>query len=233
MLPSPREAAAQVFVESLDHPVADTEQYHHLSRVLRLRSGEFVVASNGSGGWRICTFTGDAALAPAGDVVQEPPVDDPVTVGFALVKGGKAEHVVQKLTELGVDRIVPFHASRSIVRWDGDRAAKHLERLGRIAAEASAQCRRMRLPEIGWPTEHGATVPSTAQLVAAGALPADGDGRRPERSDRFVIVGPEGGWDPAELGDGPRLQLAPLVLRADTAAVTAAVLATTLRDGLL
>lgn len=233
MLPSPREAATQVIVDDLEHPVVDSEQFHHLSRVLRLRAGEFVVAADGAGGWRICTFSGDAVLAPTSEIVREPPVSEPVTVGFALVKGGKAEHVVQKLTELGVDRIVPFHAARSVVRWDGPRAAKHLERLERVAAEACSQCRRMRRPEIGWQTERGVVVPSTAELVAAGALPADGDGRDPERSDRFVIVGPEGGWDPQELGSGPRVRLAPLVLRADTAAVTAAVLTTTLRDGLV
>lgn len=233
MLPSPREAAAQVFVTDLDRPTVDTEQLHHLSRVLRLRSGEFVVAADGEGGWRICSFSGGASLVAEGEIAQEPPVAAPVTVAFALVKGGKAEPVVQKLTELGVDRIVPFHAARSVVRWDGARAAKHVERLERVAAEASAQCRRMRLPKVGWDTPGGVVVPSTADLVGAGAAVADGDGRSPGRDDRFVIVGPEGGWDPDEVADAPRLRLAPLVLRADTAAVTAAVLTTALRDRLL
>lgn len=230
---SARAAAAQVFVGDVDRPVLDTEAFHHLSRVLRLRSGEQVVASDGAGRWRICRFDGDETLEVDGDVIDEPPVTDPVTVGFALVKGGKAEHVVQKLTELGVDRIVPFHASRSVVRWDGDRATKHLERLERVASESCAQCRRMRLPELGWPSSAGVTVPSTADLLAAGALAADGDGRAPDRGDRFLIIGPEGGWDPGELGDRTSVRLAPLVLRADTAAVTAGVLATTFRDGLL
>ena len=50
-------------------------------------------------------------------------------MGFALVKGGRPELVVQKLTELGVDRIVPFVAERSVVRWEGERADRQHVRL--------------------------------------------------------------------------------------------------------
>ncbi len=71
-----------------------------------------------------------------------------LTVGFALVKGERPELIVQKLTELGIDRIVPFVAERSVVRWDGDRAAGHVERLRRVAREAAMQSRRCWLPEV-------------------------------------------------------------------------------------
>lgn len=244
---SAREAAAQVFVEDLGEPTLQADQVHHLARVLRLRAGEAVVASDGEGSWRICRFDGARSLDPEGPVhVVEPP-ERPVTVGVSLVKGGKLDLVVQKLTELGVDHIVPFHSARSVVRWNPDRATKHLERLRRVAEESCAQCRRMRWPRIGWPatpspaagsaaagtdtagidTAGGAVgdqIPDTATLVAAGAVLADGGGGPLGDQHTFVLIGPEGGWDDRELIGAERVELAPLVLRADTAAITAAVL---------
>ncbi len=76
------------------------------------------------------------ALAPA------------LTVAFAPTKGERPEWVVQKLTELGIDRIVPLVSERSVVRWEGGRGQKAVERLRRVAREAAAQCRRVWLPEI-------------------------------------------------------------------------------------
>ena len=235
---SPREASAQVFVDDLDDPVLRSEQVHHLARVLRLRAGEHVVASDGAGAWRMCVTEGADRLEAVGPISVVAAPEQPVTIGFALVKGGKAELVVQKLTELGVDHIVAFHADRSVVRWDPQRAAKHLERLRRVAEEACAQCRRMRWPLVGWSDEPNAgtgaatgsprsaldTVPDTASLLAAGAVLADGGGRSLRSTDHMVLVGPEGGWSDDELRGADRVELAPLVLRADTAAIAAGVL---------
>jgi 16S rRNA (uracil1498-N3)-methyltransferase len=224
-----RTSAAQVLVQDLDHPVLDRDVAHHLGRVLRLRAGASVTASDGAGGWRPCTFDGDAALVPDGPAHQEPAPAYPVTVGFALVKGQKPELVVQKLTELGVDRIVVFSAERSVVRWDEQRAAKQFERLDRVAREACAQCRRLWTPTV---------VPGTiAELLGRGAVAADAGGRPLRRHDHLVIVGPEGGWAEGELvtpaGEAERVALGEHVLRAETAAITAGVLLTSLRAGLV
>jgi len=87
-------------------------------------------------------------LVPDGPaVVDEYPATE-VTVAFAPTKGDRPEWVAQKLTELGVDRIVPLRTSRSVVRWEEDRAAKSVERLRRVVREAASQCRRARLPEV-------------------------------------------------------------------------------------
>ena len=69
-----------------------------------------------------------------------------LTIGFALIKGGRPELVVQKLTELGVDAIVPFTAEHSVARWDANRATRHIERLRRVAREAAMQSRQVRIP---------------------------------------------------------------------------------------
>ncbi len=144
-----RSAAAQVLVADLDAPELDPDAAHHLGRVLRLRDGAEVCATDGVGGWRSCRFIGSGAIEPTGPAQHVAAPSPPLTVAFALTKGEKPELVVQKLTELGVDRIVPFVAQRSVVRWDAERAARQLARMRRVATEACAQCRRLWLPIIG------------------------------------------------------------------------------------
>ncbi len=74
-----------------------------------------------------------------------------ITLAQALPKGDKMEFIVQKATELGVARIVPFRSARTIPRRTEDRAARRLERWRRIAAEAAEQCGRTDVPEIAEP----------------------------------------------------------------------------------
>ena len=233
-----RSAAAQVLVDDLAAPGLGTDDAHHLGRVLRLRPGAEVCATDGQGGWRSTTFAGGDRLDPAGDVHQEPRPEPLLTVAFAPVKGDRPELVVQKLTEVGVDRIVPLVTARSVVRWDADRAAKQMERLRRVAQEACAQCRRLWLPEVGLGGT-GADGPVTpadllAELGADGTVLGEPGGGALATGDRTVLVGPEGGWAPEELaeaagaGAGTRT-LGPHVLRAETAAIVAGALLVTLR----
>ena len=136
---------------------------------------------------------------------------------MALAKGSKPELVVQKATELGVDHIVVFVAERSIPRWDDHRTAKQLDRLRRVAREASMQCRRVRIPEVD----------ALLGVVEARSLPgahlAD-LGAPPYSGQTTVLIGPEGGWTDAEREELPAVGLGPHVLRAETAAIAAATL---------
>jgi 16S rRNA (uracil1498-N3)-methyltransferase len=152
-------------------------------------------------------------------------------VGFALVKGSRPELIVAKLTELGMDRIVPVEAARSVVRWEPDRAAGHLERLRRVAREAAMQSRRAWLPEV-------LPAATLADLVAAEggdrlALAEPGGGA-PSLDRPVVLVGPEGGWTDAELEQvSHRVGLGPQILRVETAAITVGALLGALRSGLV
>ena len=105
---------------------------------------------------------------------MEPAADPPVTVAFAPPKGDRPEWAVQKLTELGVDRIVPLVAARSVVRWTGDRAAAPVERLRRVAREAAMQSRRAWLPVVEEPSSFAAVAarPGAALAVAGGDPPS-------------------------------------------------------------
>ena len=221
---APRVGKAHAFVDDVAVPVLDPDDRHHLERVLRVGAGDLITVADGRGGWRPCRF--GAELEPSGEIVFEPPPAPQVTVAFTVVKGDRPEWTVQKLTELGVDVIVPMHAERSVVRWIGERGERHVARLRRVAREAAMQSRRSRLPMVE-------PVASFAEVVARpeARLAAPG-GRPPRIGDSVVLIGPEGGWSDAERAAGvPAIGLGPTVLRAETAAVAAAVLLTALRPG--
>jgi 16S rRNA (uracil1498-N3)-methyltransferase len=236
-------APAQVFVDDPAQPVLDDEDAHHLTRVLRLRRGEEVIAADGAGRWARTRWVGDGTVEPLGGggvggadgvgadgaVQREERTEPALTVAFAPVKGERPEWVVQKLTELGIDRIVPVLSERSVVRWTGSRGQATVARLRRVAREAAAQSRRVWLPEVC----------DTVRFADLASLGAPGEvvlaqlsGDRPTPAQRVVAVGPEGGWSSDELSSGlPTVGFGLSVLRAETAAVTAGALLASLRTG--
>jgi len=222
----PPGAPPLVFVDDLDDPRLDPDDRHHLERVLRVRPGDEITVSDGRGSWRPCRLA--AQVEVVGPVVSTPAPAPDLTVAFALVKGERPELIVQKLTELGVDRIVAFASARSVVRWEPDRAARNIERLRRVAREAAMQSRRCRLPEI-------APLASFADVIALpGAAACDRFGAAPSLAHPTLLVGPEGGWDDDERRRLPAVVgLGAQVLRADTAAIAAGVMLGALRDGLI
>lgn len=217
-----------VYVDDVDAPTLATADRHHLERVLRVRVGDAVVVSDGAGRWREGVLALAGAVEPRGEIVEVPRFVPPITIAFALTKGERPELVVQKLTELGCDRIVPFHAARSVARWDDRRAESHVERLRRVAREAGMQCRRAWLPEVG-------PLGSFEALVAQpGAALADAGGAPPTLATSTILVGPEGGWTAEERGAAPAtVGLGPHVLRAETAAIAAATVLGALRARLV
>lgn len=224
MGPPLRGAVAHVFVADLAAGAIGDDDRHHLERVVRLRPGDEVTASDGEGSWVACRLLPGGRLEAEGPVEVDGVAVPPLTVAFSLVKGERPEMVVQKLTELGVDRIVAFPAARSVVRWEGDRADRNLERLRRVAREAAMQSRRTRLPAV----EVVAGFDEVARLP--GAALAEAGGGPPTLASPTLLVGPEGGWSPDELGCGlPTVALGATVLRAETAAVAAGVLLAALR----
>ncbi len=235
-------ATAMVFVRDPDAPVLDGADLRHLLDVLRLRAGEVVAVSDGAGRWAPCRVSAGAVaggsrradpgatLVPDGPTLEVARPGPELTVAFAPTKGDRPEWVVQKLTELGVDRIVPLRAARSVVRWEGQRGDKAVERLRRVAREAAAQSRRVWLPEV---TD---VCRLDGVATVAGAVPAlaDPGGSAPGLDRPVVAVGPEGGWDDEERrAAGPTVGLGPTVLRSETAALVAGSLLCALRCSLV
>ena len=212
-----------VLVSDVDAPVLAGDDRHHLERVLRLRSGDLLTVGDGAGRWRPCRF-GDL-VEPVGDVVAVAAPGSDLAVGFAVLKGGRSETIVQKLTELGVDRIVPFVAERSVVRWDEVKTARLVERWRRVAREAVMQCRRLWLPQVE-------PVRAFGDLDLTKAVLAVSEGRTLAAGESFVLVGPEGGWADAELAAADRhVCLGPHIMRAETAAIAAAAVLGARRSG--
>jgi len=229
-----RGSAAHVFVEPAVLKGEGTLELapidrRHLGRVLRLRPGEVVTVSDGVGNWRRCRWRGtDMEVEVDGPCRAATKMAPPISIGFAPVKGDRPEWTVQKLTELGVDVIIPLRTVRSVVIWDGERGSGHLDRLRRVARESAAQARRCFLPEI---TDVRAPADLLGEDPAApGVALAEPGGDPVSLEFPTVLIGPEGGWDPTELAPGlPLVGLGPLILRAETAALTTAALLGSLR----
>jgi 16S rRNA (uracil1498-N3)-methyltransferase len=238
--PDPRlvSAAAMVFVDDPAAPALGEGDAHHLSRVLRLRPDETVIASDGAGRWSPCRLIGESTptgpsgvhLEVEGPVIAQGRPEPAVTVAFVPTKGDRPEWVVQKLTELGVDRMVPLRSARSVVRWEGPRAGRAVDRLRRVAREAAAQSRRTWLPEVTEVMD----LEGLAEAVGSAPCLAAMGGAPPGLDQPVIAVGPEGGWDPAELERwGTGIGLGPTVLRSETAAVAAGAVLCGLRSGVV
>ena len=218
-----RHASAHVLVASLAAPELDDADAHHLSKVLRLRPGETVTVTDGNGRWRSTAYGADGTLAATSEIHAEKVREERLTVVFALTKGDKPEVVVQKLAELGVDRLIPFRAERSVVRWDDDKVERQSDRWRRVTREALMQCRSVRLTEV---VEVQPNLESAIAGLAGGGLAiAEPDGGVFDASVSSVVIGPEGGFSDYETSLITRTVALPgEVLRAETAAIVAGAL---------
>ncbi len=210
-----------VFVDSLDAMHLDADDLAHLSKSLRMRDGDPLTVSDGQGNWCRATFSSSGSLQSNGTVHSVPARKRPLTVGFSLVKGSKPELVIQKLTELGIDRIVVLAAERSIVKWDDDKVGKAMQRWQRIIREAAMQSHQVRLPTID------ALVPAIDWLGGTDVAIAHFGGNTIDASHTSIAIGPEGGWSDDELlAATQRVSLGTTVLRAETAAIAAGTMLT-------
>lgn len=223
----PAEAAAHAVVDDIENPALDDASSHHLLRVRRLTPGTACTVTDGKGAWRSCRLTGAGAVEPDGDVVRLDRPMPPITIAFALTKAGKPEIVVQKLTELGVDRIVAFRSRHSVVRWDEKKATAQHGRWEAIARGAVEQSRGVWLPVVE-------PVTDVETVASLGAARLDRGGEPPSLAQSVLAVGPEGGWSDEERDRLPTaVECATNVLRAETAALTAGGVLCALRSGLV
>ena len=209
----------------------------HASRVLRLREGDAVTLFDGRGGEYVANIVGVARERVTTEIVEWREIERESRIAITLVQAlqvaDKMDTTLQKAVELGVARFVPVASRRSVLKLEGERAARRVAHWRAVVASACEQCGRNRLPEVAeiaglerWLAQPA--VPSTLRLMLApGATeglhslvpPADGVGVE-------LLIGAEGGLAPEEMAlaeaAGFRgVRLGPRVLRTETAGMAA------------
>ena len=190
-----------------DVVVVTGAEARHAVQVVRLAVGEQVLVSDGAGrrgGGEIVAAERTQLSVRLAHVDTVPEPSPRFVLVQALAKGDRDEQAVEAATELGVDVVVPWQASRSIVRWRADKADKGRQRWLAVVTAAAKQARRARLPVVE-PLER---MPGVRARVAAAtlALVLHEDGTHPlaglglpASGDVVLVVGPEGGIAPEEL----------------------------------
>lgn len=212
----------------------DGPEGHHAATVQRLRVGAALVLGDGRGGTAAAVVTG-AGRGSLDVRIEtrryEAPADPRLVVAQALAKGDRGEFAAQAMTEVGVDTIVPWAASRSVTQWRGERGERSRRRWVDTVREAAKQARRAWVPEVA---ELESTAALAARLTRARcavvlheeAAAALTQVRLPESGDVVIVVGPEGGLAPDELdafaaSGAVAVRLGQSILRTSTAGVAA------------
>ncbi len=182
----------------------------HITRVLRMAVGDPLTVLDGTG----AVYQAEIREINKEEILcrllgQEKAYSEPhlkVTLVQGLPKGDKMETIIQKSTELGVHRIIPLAAARSVVKLEGKKVAERQERWQRVAMEAAKQCRRAGVPEVQrlcrW-DEVLAGIPLGALVL----MPWEDERQQSLKevlqnvappSEVYLFIGPEGGFTPEE-----------------------------------
>jgi 16S rRNA (uracil1498-N3)-methyltransferase len=209
------------------------EAARHLTRVLRVEAGQRYEISDNHKAWlaEVMEARGEKVLFRVIEPIDSQPVPVDITLCAALIKFDRFEWMVEKATELGVERILPVDAMR-VEKGLFEASGKRIERWTRIARESSQQSRRVHVPEIlpAARLDHALslsanyryfleedTAPPLLQVIPLSRATAD---------RVALLTGPEGGWTgserklAAEAGWQP-VSLSPAILRSETAAAAA------------
>ena len=206
----------------------------HIGGALRMTAGESLTLCDGKGTDYACTVTAvekervTLSVDAAAPSSSEPSLA--VTLYMGLPKGDKMELIIQKAVELGVTAIVPVATARCIVKLDGKDAAKKQVRWQKIAAEAAGQSGRGIIPVVESPLSWKQALVRFAEektlLCYEGGGAPIGKLVSPADTAISLVVGPEGGFDPAEVEavtavGGKIATLGPRILRCETAPLAA------------
>lgn len=215
----------------------DGPEGRHAATVTRLAPGESLAVADGSGRLargRVATVGRDELTLTVEDLAVEPEPQPRFTLVQALAKGDRDLLAIEVGTELGVDEVVPWAASRSVVIWRGERAAKGQAKWERTVRTATKQARRARVPAVAPLADRRGVVERVARADLALVLHEEATEPLagvdlPTTGEVLLVVGPEGGISPEEtqamVGAGARaVRLGSTVLRTSTAGAAAIAL---------
>lgn len=211
------------------------EDSKHIAQVLRMRKGDKAIICDKNGHDYLCELSSlenknsiEFGILDKKDNLAEPDVE--ITLFQAVPKNDKLDFIVQKATELGAVRIVPFLSKRCVSRPDAKSADKKVQRLQRIAYEASKQCGRGKIPGVMPFTDFKSAVNS----IDSDTLPIifyECGGKKLSELDLSykkiaVFIGSEGGFEKEEVDyalskGATAVHLGERILRCETAPVAA------------
>lgn len=212
------------------------DEARHLREVLRLKPGDEVSVFDGAGKEfraRVVHARREFAELELQDEIEPARPESPlkITLAVALLKGEKFDLVVQKTTELGVVKIVPLITRYADIKLrDEADASKRVARWQRIALEAAKQSGRGLVPEVSDPKPLGSVLNSVLESPLVLFSEKGGAGLPQIETDEITaIIGSEGGWSDEEIEQARAagaqiVTLGGRILRAETAAITAAAL---------
>jgi len=211
------------------------EQAHHILNVFRLKEGDEIFLFDGSGVEcravieKLHRSALDARIISRETVDREPQIS--VTLALSIPKSKKMNLVVQKCAELGLKRLIPMYADRTVVRIKEKGPAK-TRRWQRIAEEASKQSGRNMILEIAKPVNFSQVVTGNKDYDVRLLASACGEnlslsdvlGKHPDAKRIIYIIGPEGGFTEEEMKLAASIgwqfvSLGKSILRVETAAI--------------
>jgi 16S rRNA (uracil1498-N3)-methyltransferase len=211
----------------------------HISSVLRLKPGAHIVLFDGTGteyeAEIIAAASDRVSVSILGCVATNSESPACITVAQGFLKEKKMDELVRALTELGINRWIPFFAERSVPHPSEHRLSARTDRWRTIAREALKQCRRSTPPEILSAGSFDDVIRLSEENElkiafwekAVDTIPAALNGEAGRAYHRiFVLLGPEGGLTETEILSATAagfkaVTLGPRILRAETATIAA------------
>ena len=213
----------------------DSSESHHIIHVKRLKIGDSIIVFNG---------TGDEFEAKIEDIEdnrvnvrinQQKTISKEniveIDIAFAIPKGKRSHLLIQKCTELGVHKLIPINYARSVVKLKDDCSVK-IEKWQKIAIEASKQCGRNTITEIGNVVDFDniLNTSDSYDLPLFACSQSDSDNLKntlqehPKPNNILSFIGPEGGFTTNEIEMAKRagckfVSLGSQILRVETAAI--------------
>ena len=211
------------------------DEVRHIRKVLRLKGGDEIFIFDGSGKEHAGTIIEEGPFSVSikirNSFFSPEEANLSITLAQSLLKGEKMDYLIQKATELGVKRIVPFNSSRSIPLLEESRRSERHLRWEKIAIAASKQCGRRVLPQIDPPGNYPQILGSMPEDSLRLILWERGGEKlkeilKPFRKEKeiYFIVGPEGGLSQKEVEMATKALFIPIamgerILRSETASL--------------